>query len=310
MVQLVVKGTRHPDEFIFECDVNDKSGDIAKTVAGIQNCRIKVKNQLLSWDDLLPAARVATAKRADSSTSVVDELALLMEEIRATLKNPKAAVPAGMFENYWNQLRDYAVHIFPNECVVKKEATTAQREEAASSVADDSHDAAIVRLYELHDNPDLNEDYRLHIYHCRTILDPLWRVNELLNIEKGVSLWFNGKALKASSPIGRLCGDNNKSKVTVKVAAKDGSAPSLEPTIDYKAQRELREVMVARRETLKGLEDTELQGLIVQQAKDKIRMGSIGLRENRVDVSLSKLPSKVDETEAKDSCLLRKDVKQ
>ena len=280
MVFLVVKGTKHPDEFVYECDVKAKCVDVAATVAAIQNTRIRVKNQLFSWNDLLPAA-----KKATKDESIVNQLTFLMEEISASLKNAKAVVPEGMYERYWGMLRDYVVQIFPNECVVKAEpapAATSSSSTDASAAAtaapplegDAVHEAAISRLYELHDNPDLDEDYRLHIYHCRTILDPLWRINEQLNVAKGVSLWFNGKSLKGSYTIGKLCNDNNKSRVTVKVALKDGGAPALEPTIDYNAQRELRKVFLEKREVMSTLEESEMRDVIAKQAKAKLKFGS------------------------------------
>lgn len=207
-----------------------------------------------------------------------------MEEISAGLKNAKAVVPEGMYERYWGMLRDYAVQIFPNECVLKAESTaaaTSSTDPAAATTppleGDAVHEAAISKLYELHDNPDLDEDFRLHIYHCRTVLDPLWRINEQLNVAKGVSLWFNGKSLKGSYTIGKLCNDNEKSRVTVKVALKDGGAPALEPTIDYNTQRELRKVFLEKREVLSTLEESEMRDVISKQAKAKLRFGTMGL---------------------------------
>eukprot|EP00758_Cryptobia_borreli_P011040 Tbor_TRINITY_DN5623_c7_g5::TRINITY_DN5623_c7_g5_i1::g.9140::m.9140 len=61
MVLLTVKGTKHADEFTFECDINNKINIITNIILHIQNMRFKVKNQITSWRELITTGTVKKA---------------------------------------------------------------------------------------------------------------------------------------------------------------------------------------------------------------------------------------------------------
>lgn len=317
MVLLTVKGTKFADEFTFECSCKDLASTVAPKVAHIQNKRHSVKQQLGSWAELVPSARVAVTMegRAEGDAALAPALEALLEKINAEMKNVRAAVPEGLYDSYWEQLRDMAVAIFPNECASPPQeegaaapAPAAEGEGEAAAPAG-PHDAAIAALYQLYDNPEIDEEYRLMVYHCRCIMDPLWRVHELVAPEavkaalaaaaatpsstalvpsasaavssaapgpsappaaaksssSSVALWFNGKEIDGSSLIGALCSNNEKSRITVKVALSGGAAPSLEPRLAYDDQRALRQAFMARAEERKGLEESELHAVLKRQ---------------------------------------------
>jgi hypothetical protein len=251
MVWISVKGTKFIDEFGFEADLSDSCRDLAKTLTHLQNTRHRVKLQLLSVSELLTTAENAKAPLAPAYREAYDT-------IYKASKDPKRPLKPLEFDEYWTILRDLTRQLFPGECTHK-----------------DGEDAAVNRLYELHENPEIDEDYRLHIYNCRAILDPQWRQNEMLD-ESSTGMWFCGKLMDDKETVAKYCGGNNKSRITLKLAPASGPAPSGEPRISYEDQRAMRRVFYEKKETLKTLEESELRDMVVKQARGRVSLPSFG----------------------------------
>lgn len=251
MVQLTVKGTKNLDEFVYVCTCAAVCGELAPKLAHVQNMRQRVRLQLYSCKELLPAAARANAGRGA-------DLKRRFEEIDNEIRNPRTPVADEQYDLAWKELRDLTRDVFPNECQHK-----------------DGEQAAVDQLYALHDNPDIDDDYRVHIYHCRAIMDPENRPNEMVD-EAKCCMWFSGNAMASDDTIGKYCGNNEKSRITVKIAPRDGQAPSKEPRLDYDAQRELHRHFAAKRETMAALEESELRekALARQRAERKAAVTS------------------------------------
>lgn len=254
MVQLVVKGTRFADEFVYCTPAATAVAALAPALTRIQNIRHRVKLQLFSVNELMEAAGKANAALAPEFQKAYDEISV-------AVKNPKLEVADDTFDVAWKRLRDLTVELFPNECAHK-----------------DGDKAAIDHLYELHENPDIDEDYRQHVYHCRAMLDPDYREHEVLNVDTA-ALWFCGKQMPGDATIGKYCGNNEKSKITVKISAAGGPAPSKEPRIDYSSQRDLRTYFEARREEFNSLEAPELRERALLRAKRDVQAGPSGPKQ-------------------------------
>lgn len=127
-------------------------------------------------------------------------------------------------------------------------------------------------LYSMHENPDLDEDERLVVYHCRLILDDLWREEER-ELAGEVGVWFAGKLMT-----GKLSKYGNaKSKLIVRVAKRDGPPPSGEPRMRYDDQRALFQKIREKRETFKNLEESELRDRVVKQSRGQVLLGRSGV---------------------------------
>ncbi|KEG08175.1 hypothetical protein DQ04_07831030 [Trypanosoma grayi] len=253
MVLLTVKGTTFPDEFAFECTAStDISPELAQQICHMQNARHQVRLQLLSARELIDEAR--RKWKSDVAGARVDTLAAyecMIEETYTRLKDKSTPVTVEEFDCYAEKLRKMTEDLFPEEC----------------SVPGGGRDAAIESLYQLHDNPDIDEDHRLVIYHCRAILDPQWKKQELQR-EDQVGLWFCGKLMEGT--IAKYSGKNEKSRLTVKVHPKDGAPPSIEPRMSYDDQRVLFERLRQRREEYKTLEDSELRDRVLAQSRGRV----------------------------------------
>lgn len=291
MVQLVVKGTKFPDEFVYECDVNSEVATVTQAVTHLQNMRHKVKLHLFSMSELLSTAQKViqglsikstdgaedvpkmkldpsnaaglpdtanpTIALPDKTRELIAEYEKTYQEILAAHKDPKRVNTDSMFDDYAATIRRLTVTLFPGECT-----------------HENGEDAAVTRLYELHENPDIDEDYRVHVYHCRAIMDPQWRQNELID-EATAALWFAGKKLDTASgvKVGQYCGNNPKSRLTVKPALGSGPAPSGEPRMSYDDQRNLRQRFQEKREVYATLEESELRDQVVKKARGQIVLG-------------------------------------
>lgn len=262
MVWISVKGTKFIDEFGFEANLTDICGDLAKTLTHLQNIRHRVKLQLLSVSELLTTAEAAKAPLAPGYRDAYDT-------VYKASKDPKRALQPLEFDEYWTMLRDLTTQLFPGECTHK-----------------DGPEAAVNRLYELHENPDIDEDFRVHVYGCRAILDPLWKENEMLP-EATTGVWFCGKLMDPKETVSKYCGGNNKSRITVKLALASGAPPSGEPRISYEDQRVLRQSFSQKRETYKILEDSELRDLVVKQSRGRVDMPAPSRDNDAADVRLN-----------------------
>lgn len=247
MVLLTVKGQLNPDEFTFETTVNKNCGELAMELGKLLNMRHKIKLQLHSAAQLVSAAHRAKPELGPAFETRVQFFQAYIKETR----QPTTLVFA---ESAWTELRDFAVSLFPSECVHS-----------------DGPQAAVENLYAMHENPELDEDYRLHVYHCRAMLDPDYRSNEMYMVDK-CQAWFASKVMDPTFTLGQLCGTNEKSRVTVKIAQLPASGsvlvpPASEPRMGYADQRALRQHIVAKQETLKTLEESELRDLVVKQSR-------------------------------------------
>lgn len=271
MVLLTVKGTTFPDEFAVECPASTEIfPELSRRVCQIQNTRHQVRLQLLSARELLEEAR---AKRR-SNTSAASDDALeayehMIQDTSARLKDKSRPVTLEEFNDCAEKLRDMTEQLFPEECCVPEGGRS----------------AAVERLYALHENPDLDEDYRLIVYHCRAILDTQWKQHELQR-EENAGLWFCGKLMEGT--VSKYSGSNEKSRLTVRVHPKDGAAPSGEPRISYDDQRALFERMRQRREEYKTLEESELRDRVVAQSRGRVVL-DIAPAVGGVKVNLSQL---------------------
>lgn len=284
MVQLQVKGTKFPDTFVYEVTCRDNIGEETRKVTHLQNMRHKVRLQLYSMGEL---ATTLKETRAAIDPELVAAYALAHETIMAEYKDAKLVIPADRFDQHWHHIKKLTIEAFPKDCTHA-----------------DGDDAAVTKLWELHENPDIDEDYRLHVYHCRTIMDPQWRENEVFSDTTATALWFCGKILDKSKTFGDHANQNEKSKLTVKIALEKGSAPAGEPRMSYDDQRTMRNYICEKRELVKSLEDSELRDRVIQQSRGNVLIGAPtvgrqGGTESSIRVQgISKgLGSKVDEKE-------------
>lgn len=242
MVVLIVKGTKWPDEFHYHAPLDAPCGPLAKTLVHLQNKRYRVKLQLFSVDGLMAAAKQANPELAEAYQRRHDE-------IHAGLKDPRQKCNDDDYDKLWLEIRDATVALFPKECF----------NEAGPEAATD-------HLYKLHDDPDLDEDYRLHVYHCRQIMDPDYRAHEVQD-EDTIAAFFAAKEMAADDVLSAYVGKNDKSRVTVKMGKRGGGAPAGEPRINYDDQRDLRRKFEAKRAEYATLEESELRDRAVAAHK-------------------------------------------
>ncbi|KAG5464194.1 hypothetical protein LSCM1_00374 [Leishmania martiniquensis] len=288
MVFVVVKGTNYPDEFTLEralsdalssseqspkgpsgvssnppaCTPASPANTIVPAIAHILNQRHHVRLMLMSAQEL--ATLWPQQQRRSDGTARIEagethelEEALnryqaLIDALYKRLKDAKTPVPADEFDDAERELRTLTTTLYPSLC------THANGPEAA-----------VQELYRKHEDPDLDEDARLIVYHCRALLDPAWKADERVE-EDEAALWFCGKPMEGT--LAKYCGRNEKSKVIVKVAPRKGPAPSCEPRMRYEDQRALYRTMCQRRETYNKLEDSELRDRVLQQSRGTERL--------------------------------------
>lgn len=275
MVLLVVKGTVYPDEFTVQRAVSDSvepgqaapahgeadasaavgtsgASSIVAGICHIQNMRHVVRVMLLSANELAEEAEKRAGQLTEEQTSTLRRFRALIDQLYSRLKDKVALVGDREYDDAAAEIRELTTLLYPDLCT-----------HAGGT------EAAIQALYAMHEVPDLDEDRRLLVYHCRAILDPLWKQNEMLN-EDDAALWFCGKRME--STLSKYCGRNEKSKVTVKVAPRGGPAPSGEPRIRYEDQRELFRHLRERREEFKALEESELRARVLQQSRGTVHL--------------------------------------
>ena len=245
MVNIVVKGTAYPDEFIFVAACNEQIGDIAKKLCKIQDNRHRLRLQLYSAHELLPAVKKATT--VQDAHKFNDDY----ERLNSRLRDPRVEVSLDEAQEGWELFREWVIKVFPEDC---------------KPSAENNIEAVVDSLFAKHDNPDIDEEYRLHLYHLRACMDPKNHSNEWIP-EDQVAAFFCGRQLENDSLVGALCSNNEKSKITLKLSKAGGAAPSKEPRIDYDAQRKLRAAHLAKVEEFKHLEESELRDRVVKQVK-------------------------------------------
>jgi hypothetical protein len=251
MVLVVVKGTTYKDEFCVEIPMEANVGEVTKDLTDIQNYRHRVQLQMYSARELLESA-------GKVSTELQVEFKALQDEISTNLKAINVPVTPDQYKIYWHRLKEMTCKLFPNECVHK-----------------DGEQAAVDNLYAMYDNPDIDEDYRLFIYHCRAMVDPAYRQHEVMD-------------------------NNNKSKVTLKLAKSGGKAPSREPRLDYDSQREMRKVWDERAVAAKSLEASELHEKVKQMSRPGVILSAGAISEGDMKLNTSKLRPIFSGAEVKD----------
>jgi hypothetical protein len=278
MVFLVVKGTVYPDEFLVERTLSDTlststsdkatantsndanasssaQNSIAPGIAHILNQRHQLRLALMSAQELVKLFQEShkETEMTDHEAQLWSQYTARIEELYARLKDAKTPVRDGEFDEAAMELRALTSSLYPSFCT-HPEGT----------------EAAIQKLYTQHEDPDLNEDTRLLVYHCRAVLDPAWKANEAVKEEDTAALWFCGKPMEGT--LAKYAGRNEKSKIIVRVAPRAGPAPSGEPRMRYEDQRALYQVMCQRREAYKQLEESELRDRVVQQSRGAVRL--------------------------------------
>ncbi|KAG5465663.1 hypothetical protein CUR178_00374 [Leishmania enriettii] len=304
MVLVVVKGTNYPDEFTLECALTDvlsaseqsprstvdvsspppactpspTAGAIVPVIAHILNQRHHVRLMLMSAQELAmlwpQQHRHSDGKaRSEGGENHDVEEALkryqaLIDTLYTRLKDAKTPVSADEFDDAEDQLRTLTATLYPSLCLHAN-----------------GPEAAVEELYRRHEDPDLDEDTRLLVYHCRVLLDPEWKADERIK-EDEAALWFCGKPMEGT--LAKYCGRNEKCKVIVKVAPRKGPAPSCEPRMRYEDQRALYRAMCQRREAYKELEDAELRDRVVQQSRgaDRLLLSATAAAGSRSTVAL------------------------
>ncbi|KAG5490237.1 hypothetical protein JKF63_00356 [Porcisia hertigi] len=297
MVLIVVKGAHYPDEFTVERALTDalsspqqspkdtaetrfssacsspvSKGTIVPVIAHILNKRHHVRLMLLSAQELATlwpqhyrsdGTAVMKPEERQELEEVVERYKALIGDLNARLKDAKNPVSADEFDNAERELRALTVTLYPSLCTHR-----------------DGPEAAVQELYAKHEDPDLDDDTRLVVYHCRALLDPEWKANERVN-EDEAALWFCGKPMEAT--LSKYCGRNEKSKIIVRVSPRNGPAPSSEPRMRYEDQRALYRAMCLRREEYKQLEDSELRDRVVQQCRgtDRLLLGAAEAARSR-----------------------------
>ncbi|KPA81354.1 hypothetical protein ABB37_03739 [Leptomonas pyrrhocoris] len=283
MVLLVVKGTVYPDEFVVERKLSDAvsasptppsdkatstttagaspsaQDSIVPIIAHLLNTRHQLRLVLMSAQELatLFTQHHKEKEMEESEAKLVGQYTARIEELHKRLKDTKSPVRDDEFDHAVAELRVLTSLLYPSFC------THAEGTEAA-----------IQRLYAQHDDPDLDEDTRLLVYHCRVIVDPDWKASERVK-EDEAALWFCGKPME--NTLVKYAGRNEKSKIIVKVAPRAGPAPSGEPRMRYEDQRALYKARCERRETYKQLEESELRDRVVQQTRGAVQL-SLGVR--------------------------------
>ncbi|AYU83720.1 Protein of unknown function (DUF2870) [Leishmania donovani] len=288
MVLVVVKGTNYPDEFTVEraltdalssseetprgaADVNSpphacsslpSTSTIVPGIAHILNKRHHVRLMLMSAQELATlwpqhqhrsdGTASTEARETQEPEEVLGRYQALIDGLYARLRDAKTPVLADEFDKAEHELRALTATLYSSLCTHA-----------------DGPEAAVQQLYTKHEDPDLDEDTRLVVYHCRALLDPEWKANERVK-EDDAALWFCGKPMNAT--LAKYCGRNEKSKVIVKVAPRKGPAPSCEPRMRYEDQRALYRALCQRREAYKQLEDSELRDRVVQQSRSTRRL--------------------------------------
>nr|CCC95573.1 unnamed protein product [Trypanosoma congolense IL3000] len=283
MVLLTVKGTTFPDEFVYECtSATEISPELARDLCHIQNTRHLVKLMLLSARELLSEAKAKMSlPRADGHEGsdegdsgkclvLLKEYDAIIESTSARLKDKSVPVSVGEFDQYIERLRELTEQLYPEECCVPEGGRR----------------AAVDRLYKMHDDPSIDEDRRLVVYHCRAILDSEWRSHEQQS-EDGAGLWFCGKLMQGT--VAKYSGKNEKSRLIVKVHPRDSAPPSVEPRMSYDDQRALYERMRTRREEYKALEESELRDRVVAQARGQVALAAPASAAAAMTVDASRL---------------------
>lgn len=311
MVLLLVKGTKYPDEFVVErrltdivagdsADTNDGGeckdkctsssgntagggsgsggGGLAKELCHIQNSRHRLRLMLLSSQEL--SSFLQGKSLTDAERTALSAFMRLIEELTTTLKDKTTPVQdQHQFDRAADAIRQLTVELYPEYCTVKADHKSSGEGSGGGGAAVSEREAVIDALNAMYEDPNLGEDERLTVYHCRAILDPHWKAEEDVR-EEEAGLWFCGK-LMASGPLSNYCGRNERSKVTVKVSPRTGTAPSGEPRMRYEDQRALYEHMRQRKEAYRQLEESELRDRVVRQSRGQVVMPSSAFAAGR-----------------------------
>lgn len=286
------------------------TGGLARPLCRLQNSRHHLRLMLLSASELSDQHRLQAATAAEKDEGAAAAYAALIAELSALLADKATPVThAAQFEVAAERLRDFTARLYPKYCegpgeggstssnsesnnstsIIKDKTTTSTSGGPPTTLLPRTgREVAIDALYALHESPDIDEDTRLVVYHCRALLDPHWKANESEK-EDSAAVWFCGKQM--SGTLAKYCGRNERSKLTVKVAAGTGPAPSGEPRMRYEDQRAVYAHMRQRKATYKQLEESELRDRVVRQSRGSVALpsGSAGCGSGNGGIITSQL---------------------
>ncbi|RNF13795.1 uncharacterized protein Tco025E_06048 [Trypanosoma conorhini] len=116
---------------------------------------------------------------------------------------------------------------------------------------------AVKRLTKVLDDDNATDAERSRAHRLLSIIDDGATTEDIL---QGVaSMWWSGKQLDRAADLAKYVGKNEKTKITVKLTAKDAPAPPREPALDAKAQSELMAYYFRKQEEMKKvIEDEDL----------------------------------------------------
>ncbi|RNF12874.1 hypothetical protein TraAM80_00031 [Trypanosoma rangeli] len=116
---------------------------------------------------------------------------------------------------------------------------------------------AVKRLTRMLDDDSTADADRSKAHRLLSIIDDGATTEDIL---QGVAtMWWSGKQLDRAADLAKYVGKNDKTKITVKLTAKDAPAPPREPVVDAKTQSELMAYYFRKQEEAKKMiEDEDL----------------------------------------------------
>ncbi|KEG12411.1 hypothetical protein DQ04_01741130 [Trypanosoma grayi] len=114
---------------------------------------------------------------------------------------------------------------------------------------------ATKRLAQLLDDDNTADTERSKAHRLLSLIDDGATTEDIL--EGTVVMWWSGKPLDRAADLTKYVGKNEKTKITVKLAAKDAPAPPREPVVDANTQSELMAYYYKKQEEMKKLVEDE-----------------------------------------------------
>ncbi|KAH8620529.1 putative Protein of unknown function (DUF2870) [Trypanosoma vivax] len=113
------------------------------------------------------------------------------------------------------------------------------------------------RLAHVLDDENASDLERSKAHRLLSIIDDGASTEDIL--QGPATMWWSGKPLDKAADFTKYVGKNEKTKITVKLAAKDAPAPPREPPVDAKTQSEMMAYYYRKQEEMKKLiEDEDL----------------------------------------------------
>ncbi|ORC90388.1 uncharacterized protein TM35_000081860 [Trypanosoma theileri] len=113
------------------------------------------------------------------------------------------------------------------------------------------------RLAKLLDDDNIPDTTRSKAHRLLSIIDDGATTEDIL--QGTAIMWWSGKPLDRTADFTKYLGKNEKTKITVKLTAKDAPPPPREPVVDAKTQAELMSYYYKKQEEMKKMiEDEDL----------------------------------------------------